>query len=1213
MGKNIIFQKLTPTDTVKMEVYEDAFKYIFENADIKNVAIAGPYSAGKSSLLESYKKKYDNKKFLHISLAHFEETPDQDIKDDAKDIETVLEGKILNQLIQQIKVENIPQTNFRIKRTVNNGRCLAYAIGTVIFLLSILHLKYFKAWSNWIESLADSCFKALLQKSTNPYSLLISGIVATVILGLGVYQIIKTQKNKNIFRKLSVQGNEIEIFGEEDNSYFDKYLNEVLYLFENSGVDVIVFEDLDRFDDNKIFERLREINILSNIRLQNSKEKKSVKPLRFFYLLRDDIFINKDRTKFFDFILPVVPVLDSSNAYDQIKVHFEEGGIFTVFDEKFLRGLSLYIDDMRVLKNIYNEFMVYYNKLNTIELNANKMLAMITYKNIFPRDFSNLQLNQGFVYELFNQKDKFIAQEKKKYEEKIESKKVQIDYVKKEKLESILELDVVKKAKYERLPSRYSYNYQNDPIVKEYYEWEKKEYPLRKRAIEDREKNNLHTLEAELLLLETESHVIDNKTLHEIITRENIDEIFRIISQNEVGTVNEYKEIKSSEYFALLKYLIRYGYIDESYNDYMTFFYENSLTKGDKMFLRSVTDKIAKPFSYTIDNVTLVMDNLDAYDFEQEETLNFDLFEYLLKNKSKQDILLHFVNQLRKGRKFQFISEFFETNREKENLVVIINNQWPQFLGEVISEKRMSVKQIRVYSIATLTYTKEADLIAVNIDNCLTDYISSQQDYLAMENPDVTKLCDVMKTLEVSFKQLDYQASNKDLFNAVYQNSLYEINIDNIRLMLETEYHIRDTGNISKQYISAIFSQSEQPLFDYMQENTDLFMESILSSPVDGFTDKSDDVVFVINDPTIAEGYKIAYIERLETRIDRLADIDEEIYQTELIAKKGVQYTADNILEYFRRRKLSDDLADFINSGSDCLDYNSVNNADLVKSFWNQCISNRKLSSQKYREILLSISPTYSEFDIVGVPNDKMEILITENFIPMTEETLVFIRKNYRDIKMHYILHNILKYTDIAIGSLASADEVENLLSCDIADDIKIKLLTEIQDKISVVDQNYSNAVTVHILKNNLDESDIPDLYENYKDYDPNVQHQILAIAKENIAQIVAEPQEVCRDIVVELLKDTSIKEVNRVDLFIAIIKDITSDECKQYLEFLAQHEFAKIFEQNRRPRIPINPVNQKILIALKGAGFVDSFVEDKESKVYKQIRRRIGKTELPK
>lgn len=1211
MENNIIFQKLTPTDTVKMEVYEDAFKYIFGNSDIKNVAIAGPYSAGKSSLLESYKREHKNKRFLHISLAHFEDTSGQNDRDNVKDTETVLEGKILNQLIQQIKVENIPQTNFRVKRTVNNAKCVICSLGIVIFLLAILHLKYFKAWSGWIASLTDSCFKTLLQKSANPYSLIFSGILATVILGLGVYQIIKTQKNKNIFRKLSVQGNEIEIFGEEDNSYFDKYLNEVLYLFENSGVDVIVFEDLDRFDDNKIFERLREINILSNIRLQNQKEKKPVEPLRFFYLLRDDIFVNKDRTKFFDFILPVVPVLDSSNAYDQIKEHFETGGIFTVFDDKFLRGLSLYIDDMRVLKNIYNEFMVYYNKLNTIELNPNKMLAMVTYKNIFPRDFSNLQLNQGFVYELFNRKDEFIAQEKKKCEERIESKKSRISYVKEEKLELIMELEDVRNAKAERIPPYYSTGYNQKQ--KEYDIWVKEQYPLRKRAIEDKEKNCLHTLEDELSLLQEESRIIDNKMLHEIITRENIDEIFRITSQNEIGTVNEYKEIKSSEYFALLKYLIRYGYIDESYNDYMTFFYENSLTKGDKMFLRSVTDKIAKPFSYSIDNVSLVMENLDIFDFEQEETLNFDLFEYLLAHKSKQNILLRFIKQLRKGEKFQFISEFFETGRENKNLVVMINNQWSSFYKEVILGQTMTVRQIREYSIATLLYTKEADLSAVNDDNCLTDYISAQPDYLAIENPNVEKLCYVMKALQVSFKHLDYQVSNRELFNAVYHNSLYEINIDNIRLMLEMEYHIEDTDNVSKNYISSIYSQPEQPLYGYMQENADLFMKSILDTPVDGFMDNSNDAVQIINHPTITEEHKVSYIKRLETLIDILAEINEIIYQTELIAEQRVQYTVDNILEYFGKVELTDYLAEFINFGSECLNYNSVDNAELVESFWNQCILNEKLSLQKYREILLSISPVYSEFDIIGIPSDKMKILITEKIIPMTEETLVFMRKNYKDNKIHYILNNIPEYTDIAVGSLASAEEVESLLPCNIADDIKIKLLAEIQEKFSVVDQNYSNVVTVHILRNNLDESDLPVLYENYREYDTDVQQEILAIAKENIDLITTNHQKVCRDIINELIKDATINNNNRIDLFVAIIEGITRAECKQYLEFLGLNEFVKIFEQNRRPKIPVNLVNQKILTALKRAGFVENFVEDVEEKMYKQIRRSSGKAELPK
>ena len=55
--------------------------------------------------------------------------------------------------------------------------------------------------------------------------------------------------------------------------------------------------------------------------------KENKPPLRFFYLLRDDIFISKDRTKFFDYILPAVPIVDSSNSYDQFISHFEDGNI----------------------------------------------------------------------------------------------------------------------------------------------------------------------------------------------------------------------------------------------------------------------------------------------------------------------------------------------------------------------------------------------------------------------------------------------------------------------------------------------------------------------------------------------------------------------------------------------------------------------------------------------------------------------------------------------------------------------------------------------------------------------------------------------------------------------------------------------------------------------------------------------------------------------
>lgn len=416
------FERLTPTDSVDLNIYEEAINYVFDNPDVRNVAISGAYSAGKSSVLASYKKRHSDKSFLHISLAHFQSPNEKSKKDvqnekDKKEKEvatevkeSVLEGKILNQLIHQIPSEKIPQTNFRVKKRISTASIITKTLEIIFLLIAVVYFLFFDSWKSYVFALPANWLKSILKLSVYPYALMIDSIIIIVLVSFLIYGLIKIQKNKNVFRKLNLQGNEIEIFEESDDSYFDKYLNEVLYLFENANADVIVFEDMDRFNANKIFERLREVNTLVNIQLQK-ENKKDKRILRFFYLLRDDIFVSKDRTKFFDYIIPVVPVVDSSNSYDQFISHFKKGGLFEKFDESFLQGLSLYIDDMRLLKNIYNEFVIYFNRLNITELDCNKMLAIIAYKNLFPRDFADLQLNQGFIYTLFSKKDNFIEAE----------------------------------------------------------------------------------------------------------------------------------------------------------------------------------------------------------------------------------------------------------------------------------------------------------------------------------------------------------------------------------------------------------------------------------------------------------------------------------------------------------------------------------------------------------------------------------------------------------------------------------------------------------------------------------------------------------------------------------------------------------------------------------------------------------------------------------
>ena len=71
------------------------------------------------------------------------------------------------------------------------------------------------------------------------------------------------------------------------------------------------------------------------------------------------------------------------------------------FDEVFLLNISLYLDDMRLITNTCNEYFTYKETLD-FEINPYKLFSLIVYKNIFPKDFSLLQINQGDLFKKLN-------------------------------------------------------------------------------------------------------------------------------------------------------------------------------------------------------------------------------------------------------------------------------------------------------------------------------------------------------------------------------------------------------------------------------------------------------------------------------------------------------------------------------------------------------------------------------------------------------------------------------------------------------------------------------------------------------------------------------------------------------------------------------------------------------------------------------------------
>lgn len=1168
--KKLFFQKLTPTDEVKISVYEEAIDFVFANEDITNIAISGPYSAGKSSVIESYKKIHQDYKFVHISLAHFEDTDKKSEAENEKVRESVLEGKILNQLIHQIPVERIPQTNFRVKRGTSKTNIVLITILLCSLIGSAIFLSKLEEMMTFINGLSDNWIKNILSAFMSNNVAILMVFVLAISCVISIYNIVKLQQNKNLFHKLSVQGNEIEIFESQDESYFDKYLNEVLYLFEQVEADVIVFEDMDRFNANSIFERLREVNNLTNIQRKNKasgkKPKRKYKPLRFFYLLRDDIFETKDRTKFFDYIVPVVPVIDGSNAYDQFARYLKQGGIFDGFDASFLQRLSLYIDDMRVLKNIYNEFVVYINRLDNTSLNWNKMLAMIVYKNLFPRDFSNLQLAKGYVHQLFEEKANLRKETICLLEEAKKNISDSIKRMNEETLCSVGELDLVYQPKYDKLPTGYYRELtQEGQKQKVILDEEKK---LRKHAIEDREQNALLRYEEEISNIEHKILLVKTQLLRELITRENSDIVFMINSVNPVGDKEEYKEIKSSNYFDLLKFLIREGYIDETYPDYMTYFYEESLTTSDKIFLRRITDRRGADYEYTVKEVQKILASpvLRVADFSEEETLNYDLLNGLLANQGipkYKEYLTTLLNQLETGKKIDFISKYYDTEIFDDLFVEKLNEHWTGFFSYVLSNKLLPMRQLRRYSLDTLYRSDKQVLEQINVDNSLSNYISEQSDYLDIDSPEVEKIISQFKNLQISFKSIEFNKSNRALYDSVYEHDMYDLTFDNIELMLKTQYNATDSFDIYHKNYTLVRSNPNSPLATYIEGNMQLYLEEVLLKCDGTIEDDEEIVLCILNNENINDDTKIRYIEVLKTVISDITQIENVALWKSLVRKDILSHTAINIVTYYLEKGMDNDIVCFINKSDLGINFSHVEEQFGEKdtsNFYDDIVKNNDIKSNIYKKILNDIGYVFDAYDAVDIVEDKMRILIDEGLIQMSKESLEFTRTQYPKLNLYFIEHNLDSYLDIQTSDIAVYEEIVQILDFEFDDEKKIELLGFTSEEISVQHKGYSDELQAYIITNNLDKEDVEYLFQHYSKFEEKTRGAIYELSLSKIDSIIKNDIALSDKLLAEILAKSTYSTSVKIQLWERAIPRQNEEMCKVHFEELGVPELKGIF-----------------------------------------------------
>ena len=758
------FNKLSPEVSENKGVYNKALDFAFDDDDIKNIAITGIYGAGKSTVWYSYLNgcsRKIRKKSINVSLGvYFVEPPKSMYR---------VEKQIINQISCQVPNWKTPLSKYRFKKNTRVYR----RIIEYLFILSIVY----------------SLFCIYNGKHVS-----ISYLFILIVVGL--FFTLKYNDYKYKFSSIKIHKTKIKLAGRinKDDSIFDRDIEEIIYLIKTSGAKVVVFEDLDRYGSTEIFDKLKELNTLVNF---NAK-----KTIRFVYIINEGMLDEKKRTKFFDFILPIIPIVNNETSEAVLKEILPKG-ICRPSDEVITKT-SYYIDDMRILKNITNEYIVYSNK-ECIELDykldKDKLFSVVVLKNIFPKEFNLLQENSGYVHNIFSRKEE----------------------IKNISVESIVEL--IKKV----------------------------------QIIEKKDKfTSRHNEQTEKLRIQLDE--ADDSKLCRLLKNISGNELEKIfIHSRYIG--EHFQDVINSHYFPLLKFQILEGYIDETYMKYIGASISGS---NDKIFLKNSFAGIASDPFLELENPGNVISKLYG-EYLNTPHLNKSILKHVLKEGNNK--LVESISQEEYQYNTKMLISILKSLDDKlifKYTKIILNYNF-LILSFILSENEDT--NLKNIILLTIYSQKDDEVISIHrfdhyLNSCDETLINSIPKKMYAQF-DVALFYHNITNASFKIKEVD-KIEDLDELPYIQNYYLYEVNFDNI-IHLSKNIGKDDKNNdlLSKIYDCDDLSKTKLKVKEYISDFIEEYMiyvgkEATITSNYEVLTD-------VIKSDLDAD-YVLEYINRCEVK-----------------------------------------------------------------------------------------------------------------------------------------------------------------------------------------------------------------------------------------------------------------------------------------------------------------------------------------------------------
>lgn len=502
----------------------------------------------------------------------------------------------------------------------------------------------------------------------------------------------------------------------------------------------------------------------------------------------------------------------------------------------------------------------------------------------------------------------------------------------------------------------------------------------------------------------------------------------------------------------LLIFLLRRGYIDEKYANYINYFKGSSITKDDMNFILAVKNREPKPFDYSLTKTEMVIQRLQDYEFERKEIYNFALLEYLLEYDGDNPKLELFFSQLADENitSWKFIDEFIDRTNHINEFIKGLARDWHGMWWYIKQQNTIIYDRQLHYLCLLLSSIADAEIHDYDVNNSMKEYFEKHADILQklQEQFSAEKIIKVLLQLKPCFRELNIEGlQDTQVLDTVCDNDMYVINVSMLNTLIGFKAP-RLIDDFECQPYTVVVKLGDSPISHYIHKNIKQYVTNVVLKKA-ALKDESEHILELFKRLFENNDYEVVLelVKRETFKVDDISSVlsdfmkdnsDEvKVVWQALLEYGKLEVSWGNIKTYWKNYKFDDCINKFItdhvlrleDADKQCCDDEFI--SELIKD---------NLSENVYKTLLPKLHIDNFNVQLSDIPIDNLYAMVRCKYFAFTPEKFREMKDIGESLAVEYI-------------SLNQDEAIENTNDLDIDSALLNEILTSANITISNKEQ----------------------------------------------------------------------------------------------------------------------------------------------------------------